>query len=122
MRIHSVINPYDVIVVGFGIAGAIIARELAERAGRKVVMLEARDHIGGNAYDLKNTDGILVHRYGPHIFHTEHQRVFDYLSRFTQWRDYSHEVVGHIHEGQTQDPPLIFMLISCRNYSLEPGL
>ncbi|MDR3602049.1 MAG: UDP-galactopyranose mutase [Desulfosporosinus sp.] len=88
---------YDCLVVGCGMAGTIIARELAERAGKKVLILEMRDHIGGNAYDFMSKDGIFVHRFGPHIFHSDSKRVFDYLSRFTQWRNYSHEVVGDIH-------------------------
>ena len=88
---------YDCLVVGCGMAGTVIARELAERAGKKVLILEMRDHIGGNAYDLLNESGIFVHQFGPHIFHTDSKRVFDYLSRFTQWRNYVHEVVGDIH-------------------------
>ncbi|MDR3540994.1 MAG: UDP-galactopyranose mutase [Desulfosporosinus sp.] len=88
---------YDCLVVGCGMAGTTIARELAERAGKKVLILEMRDHIGGNAYDFMNENGVFVHRFGPHIFHTDSKRVFDYLSRFTQWRNYSHEVVGDIH-------------------------
>jgi UDP-galactopyranose mutase len=95
---------YDCLVVGCGMAGTIIARELAERAGKKVLILERRDHIGGNAYDFMTENGIFVHRFGPHIFHTDYKRVFDYLSRFTQWRSYSHEVVGDIH-GQLMPIP-----------------
>ncbi|WP_407307027.1 UDP-galactopyranose mutase [Desulfosporosinus sp. SB140] len=87
----------DCLVIGCGMAGTVIARELAERAGKKVLILESRDHIGGNAYDFMNENGIFVHKFGPHIFHTNSKRVFDYLSRFTQWRNYTHEVVGNIH-------------------------
>ena len=94
----------DCLVVGCGMAGTVIARELAERAGKKVLILEMRDHIGGNAYDLLSESGIFVHQFGPHIFHTDSKRVFDYLSRFTQWRNYSHEVVGDIH-GQLMPIP-----------------
>lgn len=76
---------YDCLVVGCGMAGTVIARELAERADKKVLVLEMSDHIGGNAYNLLSESGILVHQFGPHIFHTDNKRVFDYLSRFTQW-------------------------------------
>lgn len=88
---------YDSIIIGCGFAGAVIARELAERKNKKVLIIEKRNHIGGNSYDYEEGHGILIHKYGPHIFHTNHQRVFDYLSRFTQWRDYSHEVVSNVY-------------------------
>ena len=87
---------FDCLVIGCGMAGSVMARELAERAGKKVLLLEKHDHIGGNACDFTDENGILVHKYGPHIFHTDSKRVFDYLSRFTEWRQYSHEVVGDI--------------------------
>lgn len=88
---------YDCLVIGCGFAGAVAARELAERAGMKVLVIDRRSHVGGNAYDVSNDDGILVHLYGPHIFHTNSDRVFDYLSRFTAWRDYSHEVMANVY-------------------------
>lgn len=91
---------YDALVIGAGFAGAVCARELAERGGMRVLVLERRDHIGGNAYDRLDKTGILIHQYGPHIFHTNDKRVFDYLSRFTCWRDYEHRVVASI-PGQT---------------------
>ena len=75
---------YDCLVVGAGLAGCAAARELAERGGKQVLLLERREHIGGNAYDCLDEAGVLVHRYGPHIFHTNRRRVFDYLSRFTE--------------------------------------
>ncbi len=90
-------NTYDCLVIGCGLAGAVVSRELAEREGKKVLIIEKRGHIGGNTYDFLNDDGILVHKYGPHIFHTGSKRVFDYISRFTQWRNYSHEVLADIH-------------------------
>lgn len=90
-------NAYDCLVVGCGLAGAVISRELAEREGKKVLIIEKRSHIGGNTYDFFNEDGILVHKYGPHIFHTNNKRVYDYISRFTEWRDYSHEVLANLH-------------------------
>lgn len=88
---------YDTIIIGAGFAGAVAARELAERLGENVLILEQRPHIGGNAYDRLDEAGILIHQYGPHIFHTGSKRVFDYLSRFTDWRDYQHRVVANVH-------------------------
>ena len=88
---------YDCLVIGAGFAGAVAARELAERGGRRVLMLERREHIGGNAYDCLDQAGVLIHQYGPHIFHTGSRRVYDWLSRFTQWRDYQHRVVANVH-------------------------
>ena len=90
-------SDYDCIVVGAGFAGATVARELAERGGRRVVVIESRDHIGGNAYDHLDEAGVLVHKYGPHIFHTYDERVWEYLSRFTEWNGYSHEVLADVH-------------------------
>ena len=92
------VTGYDAIVVGAGFAGTTIARELAERGGRRVLVLEQRPHIGGNAYDHVDDAGVLVHKYGPHIFHTRDERVFDYLSRFTAWNGYSHEVLANVHD------------------------
>ena len=90
-------NKYDCIIAGAGFAGAVCARELAQRGGKKVLLVEKRDHIGGNAFDVYDKAGILIHQYGPHIFHTNDQRAFQYLLRFTPWRDYSHEVAGNIY-------------------------
>ena len=90
---------FDCLVVGAGFAGAVAARELAERGGKRVLLLERRDHVGGNAYDCPDEAGVLIHKYGPHIFHTNNKRVFDYLSRFTRWRDYQHRVVANIPDG-----------------------
>jgi UDP-galactopyranose mutase len=87
---------YDSIIIGCGFAGATIARELAEKKGKKVLILEQRNHIGGNAFDNFDEHGILVHQYGPHIFHTNLEHVYTYLSKFTKWYNYSHEVVGNI--------------------------
>lgn len=90
---------FDVLAVGAGYAGAVAARALAER-GKRVLVLERRPHIGGNAYDRLDEAGILIHQYGPHIFHTNNKEVFHWLSRFTQWRDYQHRVVANIPDGK----------------------
>lgn len=87
---------FDSVIIGAGVAGCVAARELAE-SGRKVLVLEQRDHIGGNCYDEKDEHGILIHKYGPHIFHTKEQKAYDYLSRFTDWYAFGHEVVANVH-------------------------
>ena len=87
---------FDCLVIGAGYAGAVAARELAERGGMRVLVLERRDHVGGNAYDCLDGHGVLIHKYGPHIFHTGSKRVFDYLSRFTRWRRYQHRVIANL--------------------------
>ena len=87
---------FDSVIIGAGVAGCVAARDLAE-SGRKVLVLEQRDHIGGNCYDEKDEHGILIHKYGPHIFHTKEQKAYDYLSRFTDWYEFGHEVVANVH-------------------------
>lgn len=87
---------YDCIVIGAGIAGAVAARKLAEEKGKRVLVMERRPHIGGNCYDEKDAHGILIHNYGPHIFHTGLEEVFAYLSRFTDWYLFGHEVVAKV--------------------------
>ncbi|SFT47420.1 UDP-galactopyranose mutase [Chryseobacterium formosense] len=86
---------YNFLIVGCGFAGAVLAERLAEE-GKKVLIIDKRNHIGGNAYDYYNEEGILVHKYGPHIFHTNSEEVFRYLSRFTEWRPYEHRVLGSV--------------------------
>lgn len=95
---------YDSIVIGCGFAGAVAARELAEKKGQDVLVLDARDHVGGNCYDCKDEYGILIHQYGPHIFHTNIDRVYEYLSRFTEWYEYRHEVVGNVYGRELPIP------------------
>ena len=88
---------YDALVVGAGFAGSVMAERLAS-SGRRVLLVDRRSHIGGNAYDEQDAAGVLVHRYGPHIFHTNSAEVFDYLSRFTPWRPYEHRVLARVGE------------------------
>ena len=106
-------HPFDCLIIGAGMAGAVCARELAERGGQRVLVLERRDHVGGNAYDCFDEAGVLIHRYGPHIFHTNDRRVFAFLSRFTDWRNYEHQVVANIPaDGGRLEMPVPFNLIS----------
>jgi len=87
---------FDYLVVGAGFAGSVVAAQMARNFGKKVLLIDRREHIGGNAYDHHNRDGILIHKYGPHIFHTNSRDVFDYLSLFTQWRRYEHRVRANV--------------------------
>ncbi|WP_240320822.1 UDP-galactopyranose mutase [Sphingomonas crusticola] len=87
---------YDVMVVGAGFAGAVMAERLAAGSNKKVLVVDRRPHIAGNAFDLLNEDGLLIHQYGPHIFHTNSQDIVDYLSRFTDWRPYEHRVLASV--------------------------
>ncbi len=106
---------FDYVIVGSGFAGSVCARSLAE-AGKKALVLERRPHIGGNAYDCLDENGILIHKYGPHIFHTNEKRVYEYLSRFTEWRRYDHEVLAKAGELEF---PVPFNLNSL--YKAYPG-
>ena len=96
---------FDYLIVGSGFAGSVLAERLASKAGKKVLIIDQRNHIGGNAYDYYNKDGILVHKYGPHIFHTNSRDVFEYLSQFTPWRQYEHKVLASV-DGQLVPIPI----------------
>lgn len=87
---------FDYLIVGAGFAGAVLAERLATVAGKKVLVVDRRNHIAGNAYDHYNEAGLLVHKYGPHIFHTNCDRIFQYLSKFTQWIPYEHRVLAQV--------------------------
>jgi len=87
---------YDVIIIGSGFAGSVLAERLANNLDKKVLVIEKRNHIGGNMYDFFDEAGVLQHKYGPHIFHTNHDLVVEYLSRFTEWFPYEHEVLGYV--------------------------
>src|ERR1700756_4406326 len=96
---------FDYLIVGAGFAGSILAERLARGWGKQVLLVDRRPHIAGNAYDHYDDAGILVHKYGPHIFHTNSQDVFDYLSRFTEWRQYQHRVLASV-DGQLVPIPI----------------
>ena len=87
---------FDYIVIGAGFAGSVIAERIANVLNKKVLMIEKRNHIGGNCYDYRTKDGIIVHKYGPHLFHTDYKEVFDHLSNFTDWHIYHHKVLAFI--------------------------
>jgi len=92
------------LVIGAGFAGSVVARELAD-AGRRVHVIDKRPHIAGNAYDEYDAHGVLIHNYGPHIFHTNSERIFEYLSRFTAWHPYEHRVRAVL-DGKTYPFPI----------------
>ncbi len=96
---------FDTLIVGAGFAGAVMAERLASQAGQRVLLVDRRPHVGGNAHDHYNDAGLLVHPYGPHIFHTNSSEVFAYLSRFTEWRPYQHRVLASV-DGQLLPMPI----------------
>jgi UDP-galactopyranose mutase len=107
---------YDYVIIGAGLAGITMANLLANK-GKKILVMEKRDHIGGNCYD-EYIDGVLVHKYGPHIFHTNSKIVWDYLSQFTEWNDYKHKVKVSI-DDKLVDLPI--NLNSLKDLGLEKG-
>lgn len=96
---------FDYMIVGAGFAGSTLAERLSHGLGAKVLVVDKRMHIGGNAYDCYNDAGLLIHKYGPHIFHTNSKVVFDYLSQFTRWRAYQHRVLASV-DGQLVPIPI----------------
>ncbi len=112
---------FDYLVVGAGFAGAVAAERMARYHGKKVLVVDRREHVGGNAYDHYNDAGILVHRYGPHIFHTNSEQVFQHLSQFTSWRCYEHRVLASV-DGKLVPVPInldtVNLLYGC-NFTSE---
>jgi len=87
---------FDWLIVGAGFAGSVLAERIATERDEKVLLIDRRPHIGGNAYDCHDSAGVLMHKYGPHIFHTNSSDIVDYLSRFTEWRPYEHRVKANV--------------------------
>ena len=110
---------YDYLIVGAGFAGSVLAERLARGSGKSVLLCDRRNHVGGNAYDHADAAGILVHKYGPHIFHTNSREIFEYLSRFTTWRGYEHRVLASV-EGKLLPIPINLDTIN-RLYGLKLG-
>jgi UDP-galactopyranose mutase len=96
---------FDWLVVGAGFAGSVIAERLASQLDAKVLVVDKRNHVGGNAYDRYDASGLLIHQYGPHIFHTNAERIYRHLSQFTEWRSYEHRVLAHV-DGQLLPIPI----------------
>ncbi len=102
---NSATDTYDLLIVGAGYAGSVIAERFATQHHQRVLVIDRRDHIAGNAYDYYDEHGVLVHRYGPHIFHTNAEKVVEYLSQFTDWRPYEHRVLAHV-DGKNVPMPI----------------
>jgi len=108
---------YDYLIVGAGFAGSVMAERIASQLNKKVLVVEKRNHIGGNAYDEYDEHGILVHKYGPHIFHTNSKKVFEYLSQFTGWITYEHKVLAKLN-GELYPIPINRLTIN-KLYNLD---
>ncbi|UUR06988.1 UDP-galactopyranose mutase [Sphingomonas glaciei] len=101
---HTKNKKYDYLIVGCGFAGSVLAERLATQHGARVLMIDKRDHVAGNAYDEYDKNGILYHKYGPHIFHANSDEIVSYLSQFTQWRPYEHRVLANVRDQQVPIP------------------
>jgi UDP-galactopyranose mutase len=110
---------YDWLIVGAGFAGSVLAERLANERGERVLVVDRRNHIGGNAYDCYNDAGLLFHQYGPHIFHTNSTNIADYLSKFTEWRPYEHRVLADV-DGQLVPIPINLDTVN-KLYDLDLG-
>ena len=113
---------FDWLIVGAGFAGSVLAERLATVRGDRVLVIDRRDHIGGNAYDHLDEAGVMIHRYGPHIFHTNSEAVFAHLSRFTAWRPYEHRVLAQVISPTTGLPVQVPMPINLDTINKLYGL
>ncbi|MBQ9119392.1 MAG: UDP-galactopyranose mutase [Lachnospiraceae bacterium] len=111
---------YRYVVVGAGLAGLTVAERIASEKNEKVLVVEKRSHIGGNVYDSYNEDGILIHNYGPHIFHTNDKEVYEYLSKFTKWNDFWHRVLTQVDGNLIPMPITLETINQLYNLSLTP--
>ena len=110
---------YKYVIVGAGLAGLTMAERIANELNEKVLVIEKRNHIGGNVYDSYNEDGILIHNYGPHIFHTNDQGVYEYLSRFTKWNDFWHRVLTYVDGNLVPMPITVETINKLYNLNLD---
>jgi UDP-galactopyranose mutase len=110
---------YKYVIVGAGLAGLTVAERIANDLDEKVLVIEKRNHIGGNVYDSYNEDGILIHNYGPHIFHTNDKEVYEYLSRFTKWNDFWHRVLTYVDGNLVPMPITVETINKLYNLNLD---
>ncbi len=110
---------YKYVIVGAGLAGLTMAERIAGELNEKVLVIEKRNHIGGNVYDSYNEDGILIHNYGPHIFHTNDSGVYEYLSRFTKWNDFWHRVLTYVDGNLVPMPITVETINKLYNLNLD---
>jgi UDP-galactopyranose mutase len=110
---------YDYLIVGAGFSGCVLAQQIATKLNKRVLIVDTRNHIGGNAYDFFDDNGILVHKYGPHIFHTNSKKVYDYLSKFTDWIIYQHRVLAYVDGKKVPIPINLDTINNLYGYNLS---